>query len=103
MLAPFTFNEKAAVETILYIASRSKEPTYHRIAKLLYFADLLHLERYGRFICGDRYIAMKHGPVPSGVYAMMKAAEGGVSYYSFPAAENAFVVRPFGPAEKMCK
>jgi hypothetical protein len=32
----------------------------------MYFADKAHLEQYGRFICGDSYVAMK--PVPIGTY-----------------------------------
>ena len=39
---------------------------------VLYFADKLHMERYGRSICGDTYIAMKFGPVPSGTYDLIK-------------------------------
>lgn len=92
MLPNFKFDERVAVETILYILSRTKDPTFHHIAKLLYFADLCHLERYGRFICGDQYIAMKHGPVPSGVYDMLKEQRDGVSYLRFPFAEDAFEV-----------
>ena len=65
MLKPFEFNEKVALEVILYIANKSQKPTFHHIAKLLYFADKSHLCQYGRFICGDNYIAMKNGPVPS--------------------------------------
>lgn len=92
MLKPFTFNEKVAVEAILYIATHSQDPTFHHIAKLFYFADLCHLERYGRFICGDRYIAMKHGPVPSGVYDMLKAARNGEDYLHFQNLQVAFRV-----------
>lgn len=72
MLPQFEFDEKAALEAVLYICSKTTNPTYHSIAKLLYFADCLHLGRYGRFICGDYYVAMEHGPVPSGVYDMLK-------------------------------
>lgn len=86
------FDQKVALEAILYLADKSASPTFHHIAKLLYFADRMHLERYGRFICGDRYVAMKHGPVPSGVYDMIKAAQNGVQYLCFPEAEGAFDV-----------
>jgi len=70
---------RAAREIIVYLAKRLQEPSFHRIAKLLYFADKLHLQRYGRLILGDRYVAMKYGPVPSFVYDMLKAARNASS------------------------
>lgn len=100
------FDQKVALEAILYLAEHSASPTFHHIAKLLYFADRMHLEQYGRFICGDRYVAMKHGPVPSGVYDMIKAAQHGVQYLHFPEAEGAFdvigryTVRPHRSADQ---
>lgn len=76
MIQPFKFDAEKAVEAILYVASRVKSPTLHTISKLLYFADVAHLEHYGRFITGDSYVAMKHGPVPSGTYDVMKYVRG---------------------------
>lgn len=71
------FDPEKAVEAILYVAARvSHEPGFHRISKILYFADLMHLEDFGRQICGDVYVAMKHGPVPSRIYDMMKSSKG---------------------------
>jgi uncharacterized phage-associated protein len=78
---PFAFDKDAAVAAVLYIASRAQDPTFHRIFKLMYFADKAHLERYGRFICGDSYVAMKHGPVPTAVYDILKAVRGGNSSF----------------------
>lgn len=91
----FEFDAKVAVEAILYIATNSQQPTFHHIAKLLYFADRLHLERYGRFICGDDYVAMKHGPVPSRVYDMLKVIRDGYDYISFPEIKGAFRVQEY--------
>ena len=76
MKHPFEFNAEKAIEVILYIAEHIKEPTFHTVSKVLYFADKEHLEKYGRFICGDSYIAMRRGPVPSGVYDLLKLARG---------------------------
>ncbi len=42
-----------------------------QIAKLLFYADKLHLRRYGRPITGDTFIKMEHGPNPSSVYAYL--------------------------------
>ncbi len=81
---PFQFNLDKGLETILYIIQNGAQPTFHHISKVIYFADKIHLEKYGRFICGDRYIAMKHGPVPSGVYDLLKIARGDNFIFSLP-------------------
>ena len=36
-----------------------------KLMKLLFFADFLHYERYGRSILGDKYFRLPEGPVPS--------------------------------------
>lgn len=69
---PFRFDSEKALEVILYIAEKAQIPDIYHIGKVLYFADLSHLENYGRFICGDYYVAMKDGPVPSRVYDIIK-------------------------------
>jgi uncharacterized phage-associated protein len=68
------FDRDKALEAILFIAQSLRNPTFHSISKLLYLSDKLHLQEYGRLICGDRYIAMEYGPVPSAIYNMMKVA-----------------------------
>lgn len=72
----FKFDFDKGLEAILYIAKRVPAPTFHTISKVLYFADLDHLERFGRFVIGDRYIAMEFGPVPSDVNNIMRSARG---------------------------
>jgi len=64
----FKFDQEKAVSAILYISKRlieaegNIEPDFHKIFKILYFADQKHLANYGRPIIGDHYIAMEHGP-----------------------------------------
>lgn len=70
----FRFNARKAIEALLYVAEQC--PNMYTALKVLYFADKEHLTRYGRFICGDTYVAMRHGPVPSGVYDLIKCARG---------------------------
>jgi antitoxin SocA-like protein len=72
----FSFERDKAIEAILYLARRAKEPDFHSINKILYVADKISLERYGRFICGDSYCAMEWGPVPSNTYDLMKYGAG---------------------------
>ncbi len=65
---------KKTIEAIVYVAEKTND-LFH-IMKVLYYADKIHLEGYGRLITGDRYIAMKDGPVPSGAYDIIKSVRG---------------------------
>ena len=73
--------EKTRIEGILYIAERLEEPGFHNTFKMMYFADKHHLEKYGRLIFHDSYIAMKDGPVPSEAYDLAKAIRRGYGSY----------------------
>ena len=68
----FRVDTPKAIELIVYIASRAPVSDLYHVCKILYFADKHHLENYGSLICGDKYIAMKDGPVPSAVYDLLK-------------------------------
>jgi uncharacterized phage-associated protein len=86
------FDPRKGIEAILYVASRVQDPTFHRVSKILYFADKYHLAHYGAFICGDDYVAMKHGPVPSGIYDILKAVRGDGDFGMGEEAGRAFAV-----------
>lgn len=70
------FQPEHALELVLYVAKRLQHPSFHSISKVLYFADREHLSRYGSLMTGDSYVAMRHGPVPSAIYDLLKAAGG---------------------------
>jgi uncharacterized phage-associated protein len=70
MVNKLQFDLKKAIEVLLFITKRQND-TYKAL-KIAYFADILHLGRYGRLIFGDRYIAMEAGPVPSNLYDIVK-------------------------------
>lgn len=72
-----TLDTAALRAAILYTASSLESPTFHTVSKVFYFADRLHLSRYGALMFGDAYEAMKHGPVPTAAYALMKQARSG--------------------------
>ncbi len=71
-----TFSPEKALESVLYIASKLNRPTIHEVLKVRYFADKLHLAKYGYLASGDDYVAMKFGPVASSTYNLLKAARG---------------------------
>ena len=72
---PFTFDLEKGIEIIVYLSGKLAKPTFYNISKILYLANKEHLEKYGRLICGDSYLAMKYGPVPSNIYDLLKAAK----------------------------
>jgi uncharacterized phage-associated protein len=102
---PFALDREKAFEAVLYVAAKLRRPTLHCVAKLLYHADRLHLSRYARPITGDRYVAMKHGPVPSATYNVLKTIRGD-ERVPLPAGaaeslrvENGYEIRPLRAAD----
>lgn len=88
-----SFDHEKAINGILLIASRAHNSTFHKISKVMYLADKEHLAQYGRLIFGDSYVAMKHGPVPSETYDMLKAVRGDGWTKFMDEAEDAFQVK----------
>jgi len=72
--------DKAIVALKMLIQAYGGEVDLHKLFKTLYFAEQKHLVKYGRVIIGDRYIAMKNGPVPSNLYDLAKYIRGEKTY-----------------------
>ncbi|MBH3451314.1 SocA family protein [Pseudomonas putida] len=70
------FSPEVAVDVLLYVSKRLPNPTIHEVLKIQYFADKLHLSRYGFMPSGDSYVAMEFGPVGTKTYDLIKAARG---------------------------
>ncbi|MBC8241670.1 MAG: SocA family protein [Alphaproteobacteria bacterium] len=71
----FRFNGVKALNAVLWLCEKQPGITFHTISKVVYYADKKHLTKYGRPIIGDMYAAMPAGPVPSGVYDLLKGDE----------------------------
>jgi len=61
----FAFHEGKAVEALALIAKLKPGLTPLYVSKIFFYAEKWHLNRYGRPIVADTYIAMPKGPVPS--------------------------------------
>lgn len=76
----FQFDEEKAIAAVLYIVKKIDEQhekaDFHKIFKILYFAESKHLATWGRPITGDYFIAMRDGPVPSAIYDIFKSVKG---------------------------
>lgn len=94
----FVFDNQKTIEVILYIANRRPDPTIRDIVKLIYLADKTSLENYGRFVTGDRYVAMRQGPVPSNTYDLLKEGRG-TDAFGF-SIEYEYHLKPWRDADK---
>jgi uncharacterized phage-associated protein len=74
----FNVDKVKTLNAAVFILNQLGETDYHKVFKILYFADQNHLKKYGRPITGDTYQAMNFGPVPSFLYDLFKAAEKGI-------------------------
>lgn len=74
MMKFFHIDREKTINSALYILkSLGGQSDFHKLFKILYFADQKHLVKYGTPITGDTYVAMAHGPVPSKLYDRLKA------------------------------
>lgn len=70
----FNFNINKSISAIGYVLSNLNGTTdFHKIFKIIYFADQKHLVDYARPITGDYFVAMEYGPVPSSISDYFKA------------------------------
>jgi len=76
---PFDFNQVKTAQATAFLLNRSHRhrKSYMKIIKLLYIADKESLKETGRPITGDRFVAMKKGPVLSEVYDLIKGKSSG--------------------------
>ncbi|MBF0259990.1 MAG: SocA family protein [Desulfamplus sp.] len=54
------------IEVIVWLAKKQPGIDVYHAAKVLFYADKMHINKYGRPVTGDVYIKMPYGPVPSG-------------------------------------
>lgn len=87
MPSQFEFQPEKSLAVTSYLARRTGE-TMYTVLKLIYVADRLHLERYGRPITGDIFTAMKEGACPSRIYDSMKVLRGEKNTNYLPNSEK---------------
>lgn len=72
----FRVNKEKTVNALLYLMreanTRGYSPSQYDLVKSLFLADRAHLNRAGRPVTFDSYVAMNHGPVPSFAYDTLK-------------------------------
>jgi len=80
MAIQFNMNTQKAIEAVLWIIQNGESNMYN-IWKVLFAAEKHHINKYGRPITGDKYIAMEYGTVPSWLYDASKIRKQGLGFY----------------------
>lgn len=93
MANQFNYEPEKALSSTAYLAERTGE-TMYTILKMVYVADRFHLERYGRPITGDNFIAMPEGACPSKIYDSLKVLRGESNQNHMPNSERYLEVDP---------
>jgi uncharacterized phage-associated protein len=75
VIRPQFDERKTAAAASILLNEAGGEITYFRLIKLLYIAERDAWRELGHAISGDDYVAMKHGPVLSRTYDLLKDGE----------------------------
>jgi len=97
-------DESRLLNSLLYVLGKldPAKREFHKIFKILWFADISHMRDWGRFITGDNYIKMEYGPVPSYLYDIFKGIRKGnpeFSKYAQDISVRGYKVTPLKPAD----
>lgn len=66
------FDSQKLIELVLHILGKTGGVDFYHVFKILYFAEMKHLAKWGSGIVPDEFRALKYGPVPAGLYNAIK-------------------------------
>ena len=71
MVARYAVRTEKVLETIVWLANAKPGIDIYHVVKCAFFADRYHLNKYGRPISGDNYIADTYGPLGNSIYKIL--------------------------------
>ena len=66
------YDSKKLTELVLFILGKTGGVGFYHAFKILYFAEMKHLAKWGSGIVPDEFCALKYGPVPTQLYDAVK-------------------------------
>lgn len=66
------FDQQKIIQVVLYILNKTGGIDYYHLFKIIYFAELKHLAKWGSRIIKDDLCALGYGPVPTALYDAVK-------------------------------
>lgn len=73
MPARYAVNTAKALETIVWLASERPGIDVYHVVKCAFYADKYHLNKHGRPVAGDNYVADTYGPLGKTVYGLLRS------------------------------
>ncbi len=66
------YDSKKLTELVLFILGKTGGIDFYHAFKILYFAEMKHLAKWGSGLVPDEFCALKYGPVPTQLYNAVK-------------------------------
>lgn len=66
------YEQTKLIQVVLYILQKTGGIDFYHLFKILYFAELKHLAKWGTRITSDNFHALEYGPVPTCLYDVVK-------------------------------
>lgn len=66
------YDSKKLTELVMFILGKTGGVDFYHAFKILYFAEMKHLAKWGSGIVPDEFCALKYGPVPTQLYDAVK-------------------------------
>ncbi len=66
------YDSKKLTELVLFILGKTGGVDIYHVFKILYFAEMKHLAKWGSRLVPDEFCALKYGPVPTKLYDAVK-------------------------------
>lgn len=64
-----------AIEIIVWLASNNPGIDIYHVAKVVFFAEKAHINKYAKPIVGERYCKLDYGPIPSNIVDLINKNE----------------------------
>lgn len=66
------YEQTKLIQVVLYVLQKTGGIDFCHLFKILYFAELKHLAKWGARITSDSFHALEYGPVPTCLYDVVK-------------------------------
>lgn len=66
------YEQTKLIQVVLYVLQKTGGIDFYHLFKILYFAELKHLAKWGTRITSDNFHALEYGPVPTCLYDVVK-------------------------------